>query len=275
MPTKDSKSRSHLYKGKYGPFDKGLIKALVFDVRNTPLQGYAARINSFFTFDLIQSFDDILPKAARDQIIPYIDECLSLAKYLKSIKEGNLKGAGWKITSRDDMRAIYDSIEKLVIEKLDKFYWLLSDFEDANIKSVVIQEWEQLFSNFPCGEEFEYEDRELDENGEEVENGDRRLSLAEINYLIRDLERYQKIAKGLTVDTDKKLITRFLEYMLDAGVPHTREAYKELYKVLDNFGYISDEVKHSHVSTTSKYNESNYIKSLVNTILKNNERRQL
>lgn len=275
MTSKETTPKSHLYKGKYGAMDTKLLNALMYDLRNTPLQGYAARINGFFGSDFIQTFDDILPKVARDQIIPYIDECVSLAKYLKSIKEGNLKGAGWKITSGDDIRAIYDRIEKLVIEKLDRFYWLLSDFEDANINNVVIQEWEKLFSNFPCGEEFEYEDIELDENGDEVENGDRRLSLTEINYLIQDLERYQKIAKRLTVDTDKKLITRFLEYMLDAGVPHTREVYKELYTVLDNFGYISDEVKHSHVSTTSKYSESNYIKSLVNTILKHNERHQL
>lgn len=275
MRTDSSAINCHLYKGKYKVMSVELLKELILDLRNTPLQGYAARINSFFTLDLFQSFDDYLPKATRDQIIPYIDECVSLAKYLKTIKEGKLKGAGWKITSRDDIRAIYDYIENLVIKKLNGFYWILSDYEYDKNSSVVIQEWEKLFSDFPCGEEFEFEDKELDDNGEEVKGGDRRLSLAEINYMIRELEHYQKIAKKLTVDTDKKLITRFLEYMLAAGVPHTSEVYKELYTVLDNFGYISDELKHSHISTTSKYSESNYIRSLANTILKNNERHQL
>lgn len=269
MNTQDTKQ--HLYKGKYGPMDSRLHQAMHFDFRNTPLQPYVVHATMFFTKDVLKAFDSIFPATIRMRIQPFISECIPLARCLRDVKLGNVKGSGWRITSKDDLLNIYDSIESLLLDKLDEWYCICDDADNGIIENAVVDEWMELFKDFPCRESMYFEDVETDDEGEEKEDGEKRLSLAEIDYLIKDLERYNKIAKNLKIDTDKKLITRFLEYMLQAGIPHSRGIYKELYRLLDNFGYIPDEVKHSHKTTTSKYGESNYIKSLVNTIIKNKE----
>lgn len=269
MSTQDTKQ--HLYKGKYGPMDSGLHRAMFFDFHNTPLQPYVVQATMFFTKDVLKKFDSIFPASIRMQIQPFVSECIPLAKCLRSVKLGEVKGTGWKITSEDDLLKIYDRMESLLLDKLDEWSWICEDADNGIIENAVVDEWMELFKDFPCRESMYFEDVETNDEGEEIEDGEKRLSLSEIDYLIKDLERYNKIAKNLKIDTDKKLITRFLEYMLQAGIPQSRGVYKELYRLLDNYGFISDEVKHSHKTTTSKYGESNYIKSLVNTILKNKE----
>lgn len=125
-----------------------------------------------------------------------------------------------------------------------------------------------MFADFPYRDSFEFEDVELDQEGNVVENGERHLSLSEINYLVDQLVHYDKMANNLSVETDRSIMTRFLEHMINAGIPLTRKVYYELYRVLDYYGVLSEDVKHMHKTSSSKYCESNYIKSLVSTIMK-------
>lgn len=269
MMNEDASPTAIKYKGKYAINDKGFIRALTLDLHNTPLQGFSQHIFMFFNQNLLRIFDDALPIIARKDIQIAVPECVVLAKFLRDVKTGKVKGCGWKMTSARDLSSLYYYVEKMFLEKLDDTYDILPDMVSEELPSEILDEWVETFKYFPTRDALEFEDKELDEDGEVDDLGDHMLSLEEIDYLIKDLTRFEKIANNLTIESDKRIITRFLEHMLEAGIPHTRPVYLELYRVLDNFGLISNSVKESHASTNSLYGESNYIKSLVNTILKN------
>lgn len=263
-------TRSHAYKGKYSPMDQTCYKVMVIDFKNTPLEPYVVEAAKFFMMDVTKQFNSILPQAVRNRLLNFTEESLQFAKFIREIKKGCLKGKGWSIQSKDDIASVYNAVEDIFLDKLEEIFMIFEEFgESSAIQNAIIEEWKDIFQDYPCRESFEFEDKELDEEGNEIEYRDSHLSLRELDYTIKVLEKYYRIAKKLTIDLDRKFVTRFLEHMLDAGIPRSRKVYFELYRLLDYFNYIPDEVRHTHKTTTSQYNESNYIKSLVTTIIKN------
>lgn len=277
METKIKKVKLPVYKERYNSLNPKLYTILAFDFKNTSLENFVPDIVHFFAESELKHYDYCIECIYRELLQNKTKECLDFAKFLRDIKNGVIKGQGWQITSKEDISTIYSSIEKLFLDKIDDFGWAFDENRalpegDINYQ---VTEWEEMFLDFPSRNSFEFEDIPYNDDGKVDEDTDHHLSLAEINYSINVLGRYVKIAKNLKVETDKRIINRFLEYMLGKGIPHTRETYRELYKVVDNYGLIPDDIKKGHSTTTSKYEDSNYIKSLVNTILKNNERHQL
>lgn len=269
-----------MYRNKYRANDRNLIHALAYDFNNTALFPYLSAVVSFFAKEPLLNLDFAVPQIAREALMEHVSRCLALAICLKTFKQTENNRSALKGLAKEDQEKIYAFVEEYSFKVMD--YFELSDYDsllnppdpfgscNAQTKhDPDLEQWKELFSDLPCSCSFEYEDVERDEKGNEIENGEKHLSIKEVNYLVKRWEYYEALAHSLKIETDKPIITRFLEYMLEAGIPHSRKIYTELYRVLDNFGLIPSYVKDSHKISTSKYNESNYIKAAVSRISKN------
>lgn len=268
-----------LYRRRYPILDKEITTILKDDFRNTPLYPY---IGKLYLFMLAHSFSGLSTwgiKEIRDTLIQRVSDCLEVSICLKSIKQGELKGKGWKLSNKSLLLTIYDSVEEYLMDALDR---VIDTFHDAYIPPIdkaqkTIDDWEKLFSDFPCRESFEYDDityleiysddeDEINEDQREIDT--RRLALWEIDMLIDDLMKFKSLAENLLLDEERPFMHRLIEALLNSGMPKSRKVYRELYRALDNWGLISGEIKKSHESG-EPYNDSNYIKSYVTTISKN------
>lgn len=259
------------YKGKYNSLNKETLNIIALDFKNTPLEKYMGFVLFFFSKDLLTQFNDSWADRIRKDVCRYTQNCLNLAFYLKDLKLGIIKGKGWKITSEGDIANIYALIEEYVMDSLDEVEGIFDTSTPLEQLNRPIEEWEKQFRDFPCRDSFEFEDRELNDDGEEDEYGWKHLSIAEIDWLIKELKRFDKMAKNLELEIDKKVVTRFLEYMLDKGMSQERKVYREVFRLLDNFGLIPEHVISSHKCAADPDPAGNYIKSLVKTIQKNRE----
>ena len=269
--------KSMVYKGKYTIFDKELPKVLINDFRNTPLQPYILKIWTFFHIYFHVRLSSFSAHYTRDVLAKDISIALDYAMFLKHLREGHIKAPGWQFTHKGVVVYIYDCIEKEFIEHLDHvcdiFYDCPTMGEEQNN---TIDAWENMFRDFPCRETLEFEDKiyyETDDEDAEPELKQQRLSIRELNVLIDDLIYYSGLVEGMKLDNDRPFIHRLIEFLLDAGMPKSRKVYEHLYRALDYWGLIPDDVKKRH-EKGEPYNDSNYIKSYVNTILKNKEKSQ-
>lgn len=275
--TEISNATPLLYRGRYPILDKEIITILKNDFRNTPLYPY---IGKLYLFMLAHSFSGLSTwgiKETRDTLIKRVSDCLEVSICLKSIKEGELKGKGWKLSNKSLLLTIYDSVEEYLMDALDS---VMETFHDTYIPPIekaqkTIDDWEKLFCYFPWRESFEYEDityvksySDDDDDNDQREIDTRRLSLSEIDWLIDELKQFKSLAKNLLLDEERPFMHRLIETLLDSGMPKSRKVYRELYRALDNWGIISEDVKRSH-ECGEPYNDSNYIKSFVTTISKN------
>ena len=262
-----------LYKGEYGIFDGELRKVIADDFRNTPLSPYVKDITLFFVIDFWSDFLSLPAKSAKKDLIKALSEAIDYAKFLKFTKEGKIKGPGWQMSNTSVRVSIFDSTENVFLDHLDYIYEIFDDNRLISVeRNETVDTWEKLFADLPCRENLEFEDKTYyetdDEEGEEPEVAHQRLSKRELNWLIKELTHYQSIANNLLLNQDRPITHRLIEFLLDAGMPKSRKVYDQLYRALDYWGLIPEDVKHRH-ECGEPYNDSNYIKSYVNTILKN------
>lgn len=275
-----NKPQSMIYKKKYTIFDKELPRVLINDFKNTPLERYILKIWTFFHIYFNVRMFSFSAHYTRETLAKDLSVALDYAMFLKHLREGNIKAPGWQFTHKGVVVYIYDCIEKEFIELLDHvcdiFYDCPSICEEGNN---TVDTWESMFRDFPCSETIEFEEKiyyEKDDDEDEdaePELKHQRLSRSELNGLIDDLNYYKGLVDGMRLDDDRPFIHRLIEFLLDAGMPKSRKVYEQLYRALDNWGLIPDDVKKRH-ETGEPYSDSNYIKSYVNTILKNKEKSQ-
>ena len=275
-----NKPKSMIYKGKYTIFDKELPKVLINDFRNTPLQPFILKIWSFFYIYFHTRMLSFPAHYTRDTLANDISVALEYAMFLKHLREGKIKASGWQFTRKGVVVYIYDCIEKEFIEHLDHVCDIFFDCPGMNEeKNITVDAWENMFRDFPCSETIEFEDkiyyeRDDDEDEDvEPELKHQRLSRRELNGLIDDLKYYRGLVDGMKLDDDRPFIHRLIEFLLDAGMPKSRPVYDQLYRALDYWGLIPDDVKQRH-ECGEPYNDSNYIKSYVSTIAKHKKQQK-
>ena len=274
-----SKQRKTLYKGEYGIFHEELRKIMADDFRNTPLSPYVKDIVLFFVIDFWSELLSYPAKTAKKGLIKELSEAIDYAKFLKFLKEGKIKGPGWQFSNTSVRVSIYDCTEQRFLDHLD---YISEVFDDSRICSIeengTVDIWEKLFADLPCRECLEFEDKiycekDDDDDDEEPEVEYQRLSLRELTWLIKELTHYKNIAENLLLNQDRPFIHRLIEFLLDAGMPKSRPVYDQLYRALDYWGLIPDDVKHRH-ECGEPYNDSNYIKSYVSTITRHKKQQK-
>ena len=257
------------FKSIYGDTSKETLRGLHNQFKNTPLEPYLKYVVEFFFGDWVKKFEEGLLDETRQEIRQYIDEMIDLGMLLRDLKNGVLKGTGWQVHNKSDILHVYDSVESLFLDRLDELPDIIHRFEWEDFSPITTDEWEKALKIFPGNYCFEKEDVETDEDGNEVEYGDRRLSINEIEYAIKDLKQCRKIAKQFYLEMDNALVNRFVEFMISKGVPQTRAIYRCLYSALESFNGIPTEVKKSHKTTISTNDpQSNYIKAIVSRLKK-------
>lgn len=257
------------FRSIFGPTTKETISGLNNKFKNTPLEPYLPLVVQFFFGTTHREFENSILLETRNNILSFIDEMIQLALLMRDLKTKKLKGRGWQISSVEDLSFLYSSVESHFFEKITDLWDILDRYGFDEYNPIAPPEWHEALKDFPCREAFTFEDAEVDEDGNEVEYGDRALSLFEIDYLLKTLKKYVKKVKGFHIDIDTTVANRFVEFMISHNVPTNRAIYRCMYSALDCFNGIPPEVKQSHATTISTTDpQSNYIKSIV-TRLKN------
>ena len=254
------------FRSIFGGTDKETMPGLRQKFMNTPLYPYLSVAVPFF-FKEMHSWEESLYKDTRSGVRIFIDETLQLAILLRELKKGNAKGKGWHIASQEDILRLYDSVESMFLNKVDDLPDVLHRYEWEEFSPELFSEWEKALADFPYSEGFEREDKELDDEGNEVENGDHRLSIHEIDYAIKSIKRCKKIADQFFLESDDAMATRFVAYMIENGVPESRAMYRCWYDALDCFYGIPEVIKDSHKNLPAKSDpKGNYIKAIATRI---------
>lgn len=257
------------FKSKFGPTNRETDPGLRDTFKNTPLEPYVTRLMPFFFSEPRRKYDRKIKNEMQSDFSSYIRSLIDLATMLHEIKGKQIFGSGWTIMDRSDSKAIYASVEELFLDRLDELEDHFEDYEWMEELGEALDDLRKALSDFPWRENFEFEDRELDEEGNEVEYGWKHLSKTELEYIIRDLKSYEPAVRKFYVAEQDSIQVRFIKYALEHGVPKSRKIYRELYKFLDCFECIPAEIKKSHSTTISTRDpESNYIKSIVTRIEK-------
>lgn len=254
------------FKSIFGDTDKETLSGLRKKFWNTPFYQYLPIAIPFF-FKEAHSWEDACYSDTRSGVRIYIDETLQLALLLRELKNCSIKGKGWRIDSREDALRLYDSVESLFFKKIDDFPVVLHRYEWEEFSTALLAEWEKALEDFPYSGNFEKEDKEIDDEGNEVENGDSRLSQVEIDDAIKEIQHCKKIADKFFIDSDDAVAKRFVAYMIEKGVPESRQMYRCFYDVLDCFNGIPSDVKISHLNYPGKEDpKSNYIKAIASRV---------
>ena len=238
---------------------------------NTPLEAYSHYAFLFLSTEpLVESSGDCLGPA-RGRIQTYVSECESLVKMILAAKTGKLTGKGWCIDSEEDLSFLINRAEDYLLKKLGYFdaIFLLHHPDDKPDGSN-IGTWGRMLSPFPRIKDLEFNKSAIGARETIYLPVSQIFNVEELERILVSLHDCVKISKTFPLESDDSVQYRFVEYMLEHGVPKTREVYRELYRALDMYGRIPDYVKESHSKTNSFDPQSNYIKSFVTTISKRN-----
>lgn len=239
---------------------------------NTALEPYSQWVYAFWMSEPLVQTADACHDYFRKGVQNYIDECLQVAKAVEAAKKGSIVGRGWKITSPSDVNYLSARMDTYLVQKLYGYesVFMLNLPEDTD-KISTARNWAMALKTFPRVRTLPINVEDAKANINSIDSAKSLFTKEQVAKIVADLEECAKVADSFSLEQDYSVITRFLSFMLDQGIPRTREVYRELYRALELYDCVPEHVKRSHKSTTSKDPHSNYIKSLVNTIIKNTE----
>ncbi len=257
------------FKSRFGSTTTETIPGLKGMFKNTPLEQYWEKLIPFFFSERIREQESDCKKDVQEDIEEYLQSLTELVDMLLALKSNKIKGDTWQLTNAEVCKELYDEVEELFLKHLDKYHDIL--FYDSYYDEMIGIDIEALFQkleDFPIRESFEFEEREVDENGKEVEYGWKHLSKSELESTASLLKSYEEPVQEFHTAIKDSTRVRFIQFALKVGVPRTRKIYRELYKFMDCFFCIPDDVKASHSKTIStKDPESNYVKAIVTRVL--------
>ena len=254
------------FRSKFGATNIETEKGLNDTFKNTPLEKYLPLVMRFFCKE-VNSWEEPLYKEIRSDLCHKCDEALQLGKLLLNLKSINSRGNGVHIDSTLDRLKIYDFVESMFFEKIDSIsdVFIVKELQDFSTDS--LYKWEKALSILPRRDSFLLEEKEIDENGNEVDNGHRRLSLNEINHALMSIKQGKASAQKFFLESDIAVANRFVSYMIINGVPENRAMYRCFFKALDCFGLIPRYIKESHKTHCADLDpEGNYIKAIASRI---------
>ena len=256
------------FKSRFGSTTTETVPGLKGMFKNTPLEPYWEKLMQFFFSERIRAQESDYKKDAQEGLEEYLSSLSELVDMLLALKCHKIKGDTWQLTNEEVCKELYDDVEELFLKHLDKYYAIFYDSYSDEVIGVDMEALTQKMTDFPTREGFEFEEREVDENGKEVEYGWKHLSKSELESTAELLKSYEEPVRAFHTAVKDSTSVRFIKFALNAGVPHTRKIYRELYKFMDCFFCIPDDVKASHSKTIStKDPESNYVKAIVSRVL--------
>lgn len=256
------------FKSRFGSTTTETVPGLKGMFKNTPLEPYCERLMQFFFSERIRMKESDCKKDVQEDVEEYLRSLTELVNMLLALKSHKINGDTWQLTNDEVCKELYDEVEEIFLKRLEKYDDVLYDSYYDEMIGVDIDALFQKLADFPTREGFEFEEREVDENGKEVEYGWKHLSKSELESTAELLKSYEEPVRAFHTAVKDSTSVRFIKFALNAGVPHTRKIYRELYKFMDCFFCIPDDVKASHSKTIStKDPESNYVKAIVSRVL--------
>lgn len=233
---------------------------------NTVLEPYTQFIYTFWISEPLMEIADNCHDNFRQGVIEYIKECLDIARCIKQTRSGEIKGRGWKIDGTYDSNLIISKLELYFIEKLEGFEVIFhGSLPEDTEKYSTARVWSTALKPFPRVRDLPINYADYIKGKTEWHYFPHFFDVKLITDIISNLEECINITKTFSLEHDISTSVRFIAFMIDNGVPMTREAYRELYKALDLYNCIPEDVKRSHEKTTSSDPQSNYVKSLAKT----------
>lgn len=233
---------------------------------NTVLEPYTQYIYTFWISEPVMEIADSCHEDFRQSVIAYIKECLQIAKCIKQTRSGVIMGRGWKINGTYDSNLLISKLELYLIEKLEGFEIIFhGSLPEETEKYSTARIWCTALKPFPRVRNLPINYVDYIKGKTEWNYFPHFFDAELITDIISNLEECVNITKSFSLEHDISASVRFIAFMIDNGVPMTREAYRELYKALDLYDCIPEEVKRSHEKTTSYDPQSNYVKSLAMT----------
>lgn len=233
---------------------------------NTVLEKFTNRIYAFWSSEpwlqgSCKCFND-----TREFIRTELKESYDLATLSIAIFRGNFKGKGWEVTSPIDLYTVNSVVQTLLLDKFCGYEILIHNHPPEEPDDSQMWQWSSSLVAYPRIHTLGFSREQFEEN----KRGGRNIlfSLPEMEKIETQLKVCIETAATWKVETDDSLIRRFVEFMIDEGVPLTRECYRQLYRALELYEQIPEHIKVSHETTTSSDPHSEYIKSYVNSILK-------
>ena len=233
---------------------------------NTVLEKYADRIYAFWSSEpMLQTSCDCF-NYTRDFIRTELKESHDLATLSIAIFQDNFKGKGWEVTSPMDLYTINSVVQTKLLEKFCGYEILIHNHPPEEPDDSQMYQWSSSLVAYPRIHTLGFNRDKFEENRKGGHN--LLFSLEEMKNISTQLKVCMETAATWKVETDDSLIRRFVEFMIDEGVPTTRECCRQMYRALELFDQIPDHIKKSHETTSSSDPQSEYIKSYVNSILR-------
>lgn len=222
---------------------------------NRPLQKYAASLRLFVTSDQCFRHWVNLLKSIRTDVYNSINCALQLVELLIVLRNGPLKGKTFVISSSDDLEYLADTTENLLLDRLDESYEVLHNMDDIDDIADYTKEWDKALSIIPYRGTIEYED---------LGYGSKRIELAELPYIKRDLERCIDIVNGFVLEADEGMLNRVIKKALRMKIPLNNEIYQDFYDFLDFYHLIPEAQKKAHSKSSDPYASRSYIRAKFN-----------
>jgi hypothetical protein len=165
-----------------------------------------------------------------------------------------------------DLYAINSVVQTQLLEKFCGYEILIHNHPPEEPDDSQMYQWSSSLVAYPRIHTLRFNRDKFEENRKGGHN--LLFSLEEMKNIATQLKVCIETAATWKVETDDSLIRRFVEFMIDEGVPTTRECCRQMYRALELFDQIPDHIKKSHETTSSSDPQSEYIKSYVNSILR-------
>lgn len=256
------------------PKDSIALKFSIEDLErkfaNTPLENYVPAVFRFWQAEPFSRVAHNVFVDSRERLQSYLKGCLQLSEMILSFKKGNFSGKGWRLTETIEQSRLITASEEFLLERLKGFNAIFQmHHPDDPPDGSVIGSWGRMLRLFPRFEKLKRKNVATKERYYYDSIGVPLFTIEEMDDIVQRCKECVRVSKNFAVPDEESVASRFVAHMLNNGIQRNRRTYRELYRVLELYDCIPDYVKTSHAKTSSADPESNYVKSIVERIVKN------
>lgn len=185
----------------------------------------------------------------RDWVVKELESFLELVNIAILFDERKLKRVQWEKLGDEYCLEICRSLIPIIRKTLQDYQTFINNNKVLHLYEQDVAFVSRFLEEIPA-----WESMTIDEETGVITRESLETTAKTVGRVIRNLNAIT--GKDLTVGF---LVSRFIK----GGIPCSNRYYREIYDVLDRFGFIPEETKRAHLSQGSVYYRENYIKSFV------------